>query len=522
MAQILSSGLETGNLSEWTGTTTQGTGVTLEANTTAKRSGTYGLFSSGTTGGITWVSRVFQNFSGLTSNYFHFQFRLYIATANTNGTLQFCRINSSTHFNYLRLTRSSTPTWRAHIKQRDGVATNSVVTGGIPTGQWVKIDILLDRSTSGTNVWKMWVDDVLKVDYSDSTTGTGDAPNEITLGLAEDAWPATGTAYYDDVYVWDDADNIPGASSGSTYTETGAATSAMIATGADAADMVDTGAGITSLVASGADAQITEDTGTGISNLVASGADAQITEDTGTGVLGSSASGTDSLDTIYEETGAGISNLVASGADTQITEDTGAGITSLVGTGTDTQITEDTGTGVLGSSASGDDSTTVIYNETGTASSSMTASGLDIAVMIDTGAGISSLVASGADAQITEDTGAAATPSLASGSEFAVLIDTGAGISSLVASGADSFSGSGNYEETGTASSDLSASGLDVADMVETGTGVTVMLASGTVNQGLESLTISTRRHARVVHELRHARLGRPPQARPLAARDED
>ncbi len=206
------------------------------------------------------------------------------------------------------------------------------------------VNDVLRLVAAGTTI-TAYVNDVSIFSVTDAALGSGSA------GVAgEGHFTGLTTQRIDN---WEGG-NGTGASSGTTYTDTGSATSTSAASGADVAILSDTGSAISVLAGSGIGVATLADTGSATSILTGSGAGVAVLADTATAVSILTGSGSDAP--IYADTGNAISSAAGSGADTAILNDLGIGIAALFGAGTDVIVMVDVGGGVLVAIGSGTDS----------------------------------------------------------------------------------------------------------------------------------------------------------------------
>lgn len=157
--------------------------------------------------------------------------------------------------------------------------------------------------------------------------------------------------------------------------------------------------------------------------------------ETGSATSAASASGADALAT--SNSGSATSTATASGAEALSTAETGSATSAATASGTDALAAVDAGSGVSAASATGADSFSGanLYVETGGAASTASASGTDQTAWIDSGSAIGISVGGGADALVMVDSGSAASGSTASGADALVMVDVGGGVLIAIGSG---------------------------------------------------------------------------------------
>jgi hypothetical protein len=207
MAQIFADTFETGDFSAWSWTTVNGTGASLTVAGAAARAGSYGMIAEGLTGGQNWNAYPVRTITPPASNVIHARFWLNIQTVTAGGGLRIFRFNGSGLFNLFRIA-DYYGSWNAYLRRKDGDTETISISGGIPTAQWVKFDVLYDVSGANPNL-KVWQDNAEIINFTDMTAGTTGMPDELQIGGSEEAWSQTATLWFDDVALWDDANNIP-------------------------------------------------------------------------------------------------------------------------------------------------------------------------------------------------------------------------------------------------------------------------------------------------------------------------
>lgn len=205
----------------------------------------------------------------------------------------------------------------------------------------------------------------------------------------------------------------PPGGSGTTYTDTGSATSVTTGTGADIAVLSDTGSATSAATGSGAAVAILTDDGSATSAATGSGADAAIFGDSASAVMAATGSGAESA--VYSDAATAISATTGSGAEVAVLSDTGAAVMAATGSGDDANA----------------------YVDAGGATSTASASGADAAVFEDSATASSTAMGSGADAPIYSDTGAAVAALFGFGADVVVMVDAGGGVLTAVGSGSD-------------------------------------------------------------------------------------
>jgi hypothetical protein len=227
---------------------------------------------------------------------------------------------------------------------------------------------------------------------------------------------------------------------GTTYTETGSATSPGAATGADVAVLSDAGSATSVTSATGADAPVLSDTGSATSVASASGPGVIISAETASAVSVGTASGADAI--VLSEAGSASSAGTTTGADSFTASDVASSTSSFSASAADALINTETGAATSAATFTGADALTL--DEIGSVTSAWSTTGIDTPTFADSGAAASAWTAGGADALTVEETATVTLGTSTSGAESinntgTTYIESGAIAAAGTASGADSI-----------------------------------------------------------------------------------
>jgi len=201
MTQIFSDGYESGDFTEFTGTTTDGTS-TLEVVEAAAHAGTYGQHSAGT-GGTSHKAIAYKTFTIPESDVVYAQCYLRLNSSSGGYGAALTLRREDPLYKEIVLLYWNGGTWALRCRNKDGSDDTVALDPDLSTETWYKIGLLYDWS--GVNpVARIYVDGVERASHTDESSGTLYEPERVRIGTVEHSWSWSVDVYYDEVEVHDE------------------------------------------------------------------------------------------------------------------------------------------------------------------------------------------------------------------------------------------------------------------------------------------------------------------------------
>lgn len=195
-------GFEEGDFSAWSITYTAGTGSN-SVTTGSKQSGTYGYRSEGTTN-TNWRYQAGKNFTTPANNKSFARFYVYPVSISGSGVLRIGGLyKENPVFNRIASIHYDNGSWFLNVRNLDTSETSTALSAGLTVGAWNEVEVSYDAS--GANpVTTVWLNNTQVATYTDTSSGTLNQPDRVTIGGHETSWGVTADLYFDDVQVSDD------------------------------------------------------------------------------------------------------------------------------------------------------------------------------------------------------------------------------------------------------------------------------------------------------------------------------
>ncbi|MEP6774929.1 MAG: LamG-like jellyroll fold domain-containing protein [Chloroflexota bacterium] len=197
---LFSDGLESASFKAWTsGDRGSASGSQAEVITSASYAGLWGAhFSNGVGDAVGSGSYWYANFSVPASHILSGQARIKINSAAGTGSFRVLHLRDQASQNSVLRVQYSNGTWQLALLRKDGTTSTADFATNIPIGSWQLLEITYDWSAAQP-VGKAYLNGVLQATITDTTPGSNYSLNSIYCLVYEDAGPASGDVYFDNV-----------------------------------------------------------------------------------------------------------------------------------------------------------------------------------------------------------------------------------------------------------------------------------------------------------------------------------
>jgi hypothetical protein len=197
---LFSDGLESASFKAWTsGALGSASGSQAEVITAASYAGLWGAhFSNGVGDAVGSGSYWYTNFSVPASHILSGQARIRINAATGTGSFRVLHLRDQASQNSVLRVQYNNGTWQLGMLLKDGTTSTADFATNIPIGSWQLLEVIYDWSMEQP-VGKAYLNGVLQATITDTTSGSNYNLNSIYCLVYEDAGPATGDVYFDNV-----------------------------------------------------------------------------------------------------------------------------------------------------------------------------------------------------------------------------------------------------------------------------------------------------------------------------------
>jgi hypothetical protein len=195
---LFQSGFESGNFSDWSGTTLAGSGEVAEVTTQAAQTGAEGAHFSNGAGAKNGAAQAWKTLSSNTNPVVTLQAAVHVNSVSGDGRLVLLELHHDAPvFNGLARFQYANGAWQFSLRGRDGNWINSA-PAALGLGAWHQVQLTYDASGSQP-VLRGSIDGAASSSVTDTSAGTVYLADSVYVGAREDAWTATGDLWIDDV-----------------------------------------------------------------------------------------------------------------------------------------------------------------------------------------------------------------------------------------------------------------------------------------------------------------------------------